>query len=222
MIKQLTWIAALLGVALAAGCGHESGRWISGSGQIIEQPRDLQGFTGVEVGPGFTCEVISGETFAVVLRGDARFMPYIETRVEHGSLVVRMSDLVAVRPRTPLSVAVRLPQVDRLAVTGSKVNLTGLAGRSMALRAMSGSQVSAHGVRGHRLALTVGERSRMEIDGAVDELRAEVTGGSEVRARQLHAVSATVAVAPGARMEIEHVGPGGRPLASGQVAIGDE
>src|SRR5215207_3373381 len=198
MIKQFTCMAALLGLALTAGCGHQSGRWISGSGQIVEQPRALQGFTGVEVGPGFTCEVLSGETFAVLVRGDVRFMPYIETRVEHGGLVVRMSDLVAVRPRTPLVVTVRLPHVDRLAVTGSKVNLTGLAGQSMALRAMSGSDVSAHGVKGHRLVLTVGERSRMEIDGAVDELRAEVTGGSEVRARQLHAASATVAVAPGA------------------------
>ena len=69
-------------------------------------------------------------------------------------------------------------------------------------------------MRGHLLALTVGERSQVEIDGQVNELRAQVTGASDVRARQLHARSATVAVAPGARLEMQNVGKDGRELAS--------
>jgi hypothetical protein len=213
MTKPAVFIA-LLAAAVASGCGTQSGRWLKASGAVIEeQRRPAQGFTGVEFGPGFTGEVLSGESFAVVVRGDSRFLPYLETRVEFGNLVVRMSDLVAIRPRTPLSVSVRLPTVDRLSVAGSQVSLTGLAGESMALRAMDGSQVKAHGVRGKKLLLTVGERSQMEIDGDVTELRAEVTGASEVRARQLRAQSAKVAVAPGARMEMQNVGKDGRELA---------
>jgi hypothetical protein len=212
MIKASILITATA-AALIAGCGSQSGRILQGSGEMVQQQRPVEAFTGVEVGPGFTGEVLAGESFAVVVRGDSRFLPYLETRVEFGSLVVRMSDRVAVRPRTPLSVSVRLPHVDRLSVRGSQVNLTGLAGKSMALRVMSGSQVKAHGVRGQRLALTVGERSQVEIDGDVHELRAEVTGASEVRARQLHARSATVAVAPGARLEMQHVGKDGRKVA---------
>lgn len=213
MIKPTALIAPLMALALTGGCATPGGRILQGSGEIIEQQRPVQDFTGVEVGPGFTGEILSGETFAVVVRGDSRFLPYVETRVEFGSLVVRMSDLVAVRPRTPLSVSVRMPNVDRLSVFGSQVSLTGLAGESMAVRVMSGSQVKAHGVRGKRLALTVGERSQVEIDGNVTELRAEVTGASEVRARQLRAQSAKVAVAPGARLEMENVGKHGGGLA---------
>ena len=105
----------LLVSLLAAGCavGH-GGTWVKASGQIQEQSRALEGFTGLEVGPGFTAEVMAGEAFAVVVRGDAAFLPHVETRVEHGSLVVRLSDRVGVRPRTLLSVAVRMPSVDRL------------------------------------------------------------------------------------------------------------
>ena len=205
----------LLVSVLAAGCAvGQGGTWVKASGQIQEQTRALEGFTGLEVGPGFTAEVMAGEAFAVVVRGDAAFLPHVETRVEHGSLVVRLSDRVAVRPRALLSVAVRMPSVDRLGVIGSQISLTGLSGSSMALRAMAGSKLRAHGVRGHRLALTVGERSRVEIDGQVNELRAQVTGASEVHARQLHARSATVAVTPGARLEMQNVGKDGRELAS--------
>jgi hypothetical protein len=213
MTKRRFFIAPMMAVMLATGCASQGGRILQGSGETIEQQRPIQDFTGVELGPGLTAEVLSGESFAVVVRGDSRFLPYLDTRVEFGSLVVRMNDMVAVRPRTPLSVTVRLPHVDRLSVTGSQVSLTGLSGDSMALRVMSGSQVKAHGVRGKRLAMTVGERSQVEIDGNVAELRAEVTGASEVRARQLRAQSAKVAVAPGARLEMENVGKGGGGLA---------
>ncbi len=205
--------ASLLAVIAATGCASQGGRILEGSGQMLEQQRPARDFTGVEFGPGFTGEVLSGETFAVVVRGDSRFLPYVETRVEFGSLVVRMSDMVAVRPRTPLSVSVRLPHVDRLSVSGSQVSLTGLAGDSMAMRVMSHGQVKAHGVRGKRLALTVAEYSKVEIDGEVHELRAEITGRSDVRARQLHAKSAKVAVAPGARLELQPVGKDGREMA---------
>jgi hypothetical protein len=212
MIKTTFLIAPLLAAALAAGCANHSGRVLQGSGEIAEQRRPVQDFTGVEFGPGFTGEVLSGERFEVVVRGDRRFLAYVDTRVEFGSLVVRMSDMVAVRPRTPLSVSVRVPHVDRLSVTGSQVNLTGLSGDTMALRVMSGGLVKAH-VRGKRLAMTVGERSRVDIDGHVQVLRAEITGASEVRALQLHARSATVAVAPGAKLELQNVGKDGRGLA---------
>jgi Putative auto-transporter adhesin, head GIN domain len=212
MIKPTYLITPLLAVALAAGCANQSGRVLQGSGEIAEQRRPVKDFTGVEFGPGFTGEVLSGERFEVVVRGDRRFLSYVDTRIEFGSLVVRMSDIVAVRPRTPLSVSVRVPHVDRLSVTGSRVNLTGLSGDTMALRVMSGSQVRAH-VRGKRLAMTVGERSRVDIDGHVQVLRAEISGASEVRALQLHARSATVAVAPGAKLELQTVGKDGRGLA---------
>ena len=212
MTKATFLIAPLLAGALAAGCANHSGRILQGSGEIIEQRRPAKDFTGVEFGPGFTGEVLSGESFEVVVRGDRRFLTYLDVKVEFGSLVVRMSDMVAVRPRTPLSVSVRVPHVDRLSVTGSQVNLTGLSGDTMALRVMSGGHVKAH-VRGKQLAMTVGERSHVDIDGHVQVLRAEITGASEVRALQLHARSATVAVAPGAKLELQNVGKDGRGLA---------
>lgn len=204
LLGTLLTSAAILGF----GCAHPTGQWVKASGQVVDEVRPVTAFTALELGPGFNAEVLAGEQFAVTLRGDAAFLAHVRTRVEHGSLVVRLSDRVGVSPRSLLSVSVRMPQIDKLSVIGSKINITGLSGDTMALRVMSGSQVRAHGVRGKRLALTVGERSRVEIDGSVSELRAEVTGTSEVRARQLQAKSAKVAVAPGAKLEMENVGQG--------------
>lgn len=192
-----------LAMAVAAGCAHPA--------VISQQPRPLTAFTALDLGPGFTGEVLAGGAFSVVIRGDTRFLPHVMTRVEHGTLVVRMSDLVAVRPDQPMSVIVRLPSVDRLVVTGSQLNVTGLAGTSMAVKATAGSRVEAQGVSGLRLALTVADRSRLRITGTVDELKADVSGASQVEARHLQAGRASVAVTPDARLELTPPLSGGAP-----------
>jgi hypothetical protein len=190
-------MAALL--AAAAGCAHPA--------TIAEQARQFPAFTGLDLGPGFSAELRAGGPFAVAVRGDARFLPYVITTVERGSLVVRMSELVAVRPEAPMAVVVRLPSVDRLVVNGSQLRAAGLAGESMTLTATSGSRVQVDGVNGQQLVLSVRDRSTVRITGTVDLLQAEVFGASQVEAQRLEAARATVAVTPDARLQLNRRRP---------------
>src|SRR5688500_351196 len=138
--KPLVPVALLLAALGANACGHakhQEGR-LPASGEVVDQSRPLNVFTAVEVGPGFDAEILAGESFAVVVRGDRSFLPYVDTRVERGILQVRMDDRVGVRPRTPIGLTVRLPRLEALAVTGSQVAAMGLAGHSMKLTALGG------------------------------------------------------------------------------------
>ena len=208
-LGRLLLLATLAPLATtAAACSHtarQEGRLMA-SGRTVDQSRPLGAFHGVEVGPGFTAEVLAGEAFAVVLRTDEAFLPWVDTRVERGVLVVRMDERVGSRPRTPIAVTVRLPRLETLAVDGSQVTATGLGARTMKLTATGGSRVRADGVRGERLALEANEGSTVRLTGEVGQLRAEVFGGSQVEALQLQAVSAIVDVQPGARLEMPSVG----------------
>ena len=202
---------SLLAMALAgaAGCAHQPTGRVLASGRTALQPRILNGFTGLQIGPGFVVEVITGEPFAVTVRADESFQPYVETVVESGTLVVRMNERVGGRPRTPLAVSIRAPSVDEIEVADSQMTVTGLSGPSMRVTARH-SRLRADGVKGAELFLTVEDHSNVHITGAVEKLRAQVSGGSQVEARQLQAVSAIVDVAPGARLELSNVGKDGR------------
>jgi hypothetical protein len=200
--RPRVWLGLVcaLAVAAAPGCAHQPAL-------IDEQPRRLAGFTALDLGPGLAGEVHAGEPFAVSVRGDARFVPYVITELQQGALVVRMSELVAVRPEQPMAVIVRLPSVDRLVVAGSRLTAAGMSGEQMTVTATAGSSVDIDGVSGQRLALSVHGRSFVRITGSVEHLQAEVFGASQLEAQRLDAARVTVAVTPDARLHLNRDRP---------------
>jgi hypothetical protein len=210
--RSSIWLGIGCALLLAAppGCAHQA--------VITEQARPIAGFTTLDLGPGLSAELQAGGAFAVSVRGDARFLPYVMTEVQGGALVVRMSDLVAVRPERPMLVSVRLPSVDGLVVTGSKLAAVGLSGARMTVTATAGSQVRVDAVSGQQLALSVRGRSSVHVAGRVEHLQAEVFGASELEAQRLEAARVTLAVTPDARLQLNRDSPAPQALAATRSA----
>ena len=104
-------LLALLLATLGCGCGIPeavregtgmewpwSGAVVRGSGDVVEVPRDMTGFSGVSLRGSGRLVVDQGETESVLIQAEDNIIPYLETRVEGSSLVIGTKTGARLRP----------------------------------------------------------------------------------------------------------------------------
>jgi hypothetical protein len=141
-----------------------------GRGKASEAPRALTGFDTVEV-TGVPVEIVVGPDAAVEGARE------LEVRVQdHTLMLTRRASADGVRVR------VTVPELRRLAVTGSEVSVSGLAGG--------------------RVAVEATERGRVILEGAADAVDFVLESGSRGDARRLKVRTATVRLDGASRLDL--------------------
>lgn len=110
--------------ACATTCTFAQMERIEGNGNVRKETRQVSNFTGILLSGSINVDVTYGDSKNVTVEGDENLLPYIETVVENGNLVVKTRDKVNVKSKNRLIVHAALTRVDRLRVSGSG-NITG-------------------------------------------------------------------------------------------------
>jgi Putative auto-transporter adhesin, head GIN domain len=162
-------IFAICLIFTLAGCDLGG---IRGNRQLITEQRNLEPFVNVDTGGAFRVDWRSGAPSASVTI-DENLLPYLDMRVKDRVLHVRTTR--SVRPSRSI-----------------KLNLT-----SSALEGASfsgASRLEAHELSGSKFYLESTGASNVILDGRVDELVANLTGASDLRAESLQTKSAAISV----------------------------
>jgi hypothetical protein len=69
---------------------------ISGNGEVVEDARDISGFTGIHLSSGIDVLLSEGNEFKVVVEADENLVDVIETELRGNTLVVG-TDNVSIR-----------------------------------------------------------------------------------------------------------------------------
>jgi len=166
-MKMKLFVASLL-FALA-GCDIAG---IRGNGHMITEKRKLEPFINVEAGGAFRIEWHNGPP-AVSVTIDENLMQYLEMEVRGKVLHVRTTR--SVRPRHSI-----------------KLDLTSNALEGA--RFSGASRLDAHQLSGTKFYLETTGAATVNLDGAVDELVANMTGASNLRADSLQTKIAELSV----------------------------
>ncbi|PYK99243.1 MAG: hypothetical protein DME32_13100 [Verrucomicrobia bacterium] len=162
-----------------AGCDFGG---IRGNGHMVTQEQKLDPFINVDAGGAFRIEWHSGPPTASVTI-DENLMQYVEMEVRDRVLYIRTRRHIWSR-------------------RSAKVVLTSntLEGASFS----GASQLTAHQLTGSKFYLETSGASKATLDGAVDELIANITGAGDLRAESLQTKTAQVSVtgAGDARMAV--------------------
>ncbi|MDQ6814901.1 MAG: DUF2807 domain-containing protein, partial [Bacteroidota bacterium] len=97
---------------------------IIGDGNLKKEIREVSGFTGVFVSGNASVDLSYGDSKTITVEADANILPYIETTVENGNLIVKTRSKVNISTKNKIVVHASLKQVARLRVSGSG-NITG-------------------------------------------------------------------------------------------------
>jgi hypothetical protein len=104
----------------AASCDSVSNsEKVQGNGQVTSENRNAGGnFTGVATRGNFDVFISIGNTASVKIEGESNILPYIETYVDNGSLVVQSKDNVRLSTDHPVKVYVTTPSINKIYTKG--------------------------------------------------------------------------------------------------------
>jgi hypothetical protein len=93
---------------------------VKGNGQVTSENRNAGGtFTGVSTLGNFNVYLSIGNTPSVKIEGESNILPYIETYVDKGSLMVRSKDNVSLNTDQPVKVYITAPQLNKIESEGN-------------------------------------------------------------------------------------------------------
>jgi hypothetical protein len=162
-MKILSLFAAATAAVLLGACEFDVG--IKGSGHVVTTQQPVSAFSEISGRGALRVEWHSGAP-SLSITTDDNLMEYFEARTVGNRLELRMRERV--RPTHGIKITISSPSL-----TGAK--LSGAA------------DLTAHGVTGPVFAVETTGASSLVLDGTVDQLLADMTGASELKAKTLQA-----------------------------------
>ncbi len=97
---------------------------IKGNGILKKETREASGYTGIQSQGALNVIVLYGNANTISVEADENLLPYIETLVENGKLIIRTKNKVNLKSNERLTVHASLTKLTSLVLSGSG-NITG-------------------------------------------------------------------------------------------------
>ena len=167
-MRILPITAGCIATLFLGACDIDVG--IRGNGQIVTKQQQVGPFTEISGRGSLRIDWKSGPP-SVSVTTDENLADELEARTSGNRLELRMRNRV--RPTHGIKISVTSPSLNGARLSGA-------------------SDLTVKGLSGPVFAVETSGASSIVLDGTVDELLAELTGASELRARDLHVKTAEI------------------------------
>jgi hypothetical protein len=177
MPRPLRLLPALLALASLSACDT----FVAGNGVFREETRVVDPFDGLDIGFGIETTVTAGAaTRSVVISGDENVIQYIDTRVEGGILVTRLSGTGDFSSVHPVRLVISTPELASVRAFGdARVDVIGAAAPAFAVEGVERSVVTLAGAGGASLSVVLDGGARLDAHGyPVDTADLTLAGAS--------------------------------------------
>lgn len=176
--------------ALLVGCAPI----IEGSGEIIEDTRDLETFSSIRLEGQGNIHLIEGEDSQITIRADDNLLEHIETRIDAGRLIIGTRG-TRIAPSEPIIYEITAPSYERVDIAGAGDITTqeSIRGESLEIR-ISGLSTVHMDVEVERLESTISGSGRIEYRGTSREHDLTITGLGNVDAPELRTEETRISI----------------------------
>lgn len=158
---------------------------ISGNGRVVEDSRDISGFTGVHVSSGIDVYLSQGSDFEVVVEADENLQDVILTE-KSGNMLVVKTDRVNIRSAKSKKVHVTLPELTELKISsaGDLVGQTLFNCNDLDLSISSAGDLTLE-VEADRIDLSISSSGDAQLSGSADEFNVNLSSAGDLNAFDL-------------------------------------
>jgi hypothetical protein len=129
---------------------------IQGSGKLASESRNVSGFTSINLQGSANVNVTFDGTESAVVEADDNILPFIETRVQNGQLVIATKPNVSFTTNNPVRVNVTMKSLDSLTLSGSgNIFVSGLSGDAIKISLPGSGNITVAG-SANSVAITLG------------------------------------------------------------------
>ncbi|TDH26458.1 DUF2807 domain-containing protein [Segetibacter sp. 3557_3] len=168
-------------------------RRVNGNGKAGTQTRSVSGVTEISLTAGIDVELSSGET-SVRLEGDENILPYVETVVKNGELVIRYRRNVRIETDNPVKVYVSTPTLNSVEISGGG-NVTGedkWSSKQPMRFSISGSGDIYMIVNTPRVRGNISGSGNLNLAGETKDVEVDISGSGNYRGKGLKAEVADI------------------------------
>ena len=195
---------AILSVVLFSSCHFLHGKRIKGNGNVITQPRNLSGFSAVNVSSAINLYIKQDSSFSVKVVADDNLQVYVIVEMDGNTLRVREKDNTNLDATGKIKVYVSAPAFKSLNASGAcniigenllstdenvEIDVTGASEATLELKAL---KISA-GMTG---------ASRLELRGQTKDLSLEGSGASHAKCFELLSENTKVDISGASHAEV--------------------
>ena len=171
---------------------------IAGSGVSKQETRAVDAFHALEAGNAvqMNVTVTPGAKPSVKISGDDNLLPFFESLVRDGKLIIRLKDNSRISTKLPLLAEVVVGEIDGVEATeAASVKVKGVVKvNRLSARASGAAQVSVEGVESSQAAASATGASKVTLSGSAASLKVDASGASQVKAQALTAEDAHVSI----------------------------
>lgn len=167
---------------------------VYGNGEVVEEVRDLDGFTGIIVSSGIDVYLSQDDVFSVKVVADENLMEVIKTEVSSRMLNVGV-DRPGIRKAESKKVYVSLPELDKLRISsaGDCEGETSFSCADLDIEISSAGDLKLD-VEANEIHINISSSGDARLSGSVNELRATLSSAGDLNAYDLEAKNVDVNV----------------------------
>jgi hypothetical protein len=191
----------LFATAVAVGCKGNFSIGpppIAGSGISKEENRAVDAFRSLEAGDALqvTVTVAAGVKPGVKISGDDNLVPFVESFVEDGKLVLRLEADSSISPKLPLRAEVVAGELDEVKASGAaRVEMKGADKVDRFTADVSGAaQVSVEGIESSQATASASGASQIMLSGSAASLKVDASGAGKIKAQSFAVEDADVSI----------------------------
>ena len=158
---------------------------IDGSGNVVTEKRNIETpFTKIQASTGIEVILEQGSPSEVEVEVDDNLMKYIVTRVENGTLIVKIDGNINTMESAIVRVKTKTIEGLESSSGASIKTINKLSGTSVALKTSSGSTIQAD-LEYEKVSCESTSGSEIKVSGKALTLDTKSSSGSEINAKEL-------------------------------------
>jgi hypothetical protein len=172
---------------------------VQGSGNIVTESRPVTNFDKISLSGAGDLNITQGDTESLTIEADDNLLPYIETTVQNGTLIIGLRDDVAnvfaFRPTRGIKYNVGVINLSQVLVSGAgNVNIPALKTTNLALRTTGAGNSNLADLEASNLTVDITGAGNIVLAGAVEMQEASLSGFGNYNAGDLSSTRANVSI----------------------------
>ncbi len=188
---------ALICVFLLLGCTSLSSIiGVRGSGDVIEEERDVSDFKQVKLSGMGNLDIEFDDQEELVIEAEDNLMEYIITEVKGDELIIRIKPNTRLWPKKKIKFHLKAIELEKISIFGSgKVDATDISADRFTIDIYGSGKVNIDELEAEDLEIEVSGSGNVAIDGGeVTEQRMKVSGSGNYKAQDLKSEDAEIDV----------------------------
>ena len=191
MKKYIIAVLILSVIVAASGC---IGQKATGSGNVINQSRDVSGFNQVSVDGSGTLIITQGNKESLTIEAEDNIVPDIKTTVNNNVLTINRGNFTVV-PTKPVKYYLTVKDINSITYSGSgKIQSDNLKTNSLTINLNGASEGNLTNLNVNMLKIIISGAGRLGISGTANSQDITMSGAGEYFADNLASKIATITI----------------------------